>query len=345
MDASEFETLVTELETRVDRLRSLYEQYFMGIEKTIPSVPLKDVERRIQALRRDQPRNTGLRFRFQMIIQRYNTYTAYWQRICREIEEGTYKRHLQRAKKKFGDVEHVVDGPLSAAPAAKILEPGRTASGSYELSLDDVMEDEPQLEEVVDEPPTKPAAPRIPLLATPAALGKWRKVDAKPKEEPAPQKAAEPAPAPPRAAPVVTRPATFMKAAIPNPTITEKAQPKPAQPAITPAASAQPKPIPAPQMTRPAPAAPVAKPAPAQPAPKPAPKPGDLSDDRMRQIYAQYVQTKRAQKESTASVTYENLAKTIQQSTEKLREKHAGRAIDFEVSVKDGKTVLKPVVK
>jgi hypothetical protein len=312
VDASEFETLVAELETRVDRLRSLYEQYFMGIEKTIPSVPLKDVERRIQALRRDQPRNTGLRFRFQMIIQRYNTYTAYWQRICREIEEGTYKRHIQRAKKKFGDVEHVLDGPPIAA--AKPVEPGRTASGSYELSLDDVIEDEPQLEEVLDEPPTKPMAPKIPLLATPAALGKWRKVEPKPKEEP---------PTQPKAPNVVARPATFMKAALPNPTITEKVEPKPA-----------PKPV------QQAP-----KPVAAQPAPKPAPKPGDLSDDRVRQIYAQYVQTKRAQNESTAQVTYENLAKTIQQSTEKLREKHAGKAIDFEVSVKDGKTVLKPVVK
>ena len=308
MDASEFETLVTELETRVDRLRSLYEQYFMGIERTIPSVPLKDVERRIQALRRDQPRNTGLRFRFHMIIQRYNTYTAYWQRICREIEEGTYKRHIQRAKKRF------IDEP-AAMTAALAAEPGKTASGSYELSLDDVIEDEPQLEEVLE-----PAPPRVPLIASPAAIGKWRKVDPKPREEP---------PAQLRAPVVMSRPATFMKATLPNPTITEK---NAASPRVEPApviqaviqAKVQPQKI--------------------QP-PKAAPKPGDLSDDRLRQIYSQYVQTKRAQNESTAQVTYETLAKTIQQSTEKLREKHSGKAIDFEVSVKDGKTVLKPVVK
>ncbi len=296
MDVSEFETLVAELESRVDRLRSLYEQYFMGIERTIPSVPLKDVERRIQALRRDQPRNTGLRFRFQMIIQRYNTYTAYWQRICREIEEGTYKRHIQRAKKKFLD-----DVPASDAVSA-VVEPGKTASGSYELSLDDALDDGPQLEELPNEP-----APRVPLVSTATAIGKWRKVE--PREEP---------PTRPKAPVVVSRPATFMKAALPNPTITEKARSKPPEP---------PKPIAA------------------SPQPKPAAKPGDLSDDRLRQIYSQYVQTKRAQNESTAQVTYENLAKTIQQSTAKLREKHGGKSIDFEVSIKDGKTVLKPVVK
>jgi hypothetical protein len=55
-------------------------------------VPRKDVERRIYSLRKEQIRNTALRFRFQMILQRYNTYQTHWQRICREIENGTYKR-------------------------------------------------------------------------------------------------------------------------------------------------------------------------------------------------------------------------------------------------------------
>ena len=69
----------------------------MGIEKLEPTVPRKDVDRRIHILRKEQIRNTGLRFRFQMIIQRYNTYQTYWRRICREIENGTYRRHVLRA--------------------------------------------------------------------------------------------------------------------------------------------------------------------------------------------------------------------------------------------------------
>ena len=35
----DIEKLVGELEIAVDRLRSLYEQYFMGIEKLEPTVP------------------------------------------------------------------------------------------------------------------------------------------------------------------------------------------------------------------------------------------------------------------------------------------------------------------
>src|SRR5678815_1665983 len=102
MEQSEIEEQVGELETRVDRLRSLYEQYFMGIEKIEPGVARKDVERRIQVLRREQIRNTALRFRFNMIVQRYNTYQSYWMRICRQIEEGTYKRDILRAQQKLG---------------------------------------------------------------------------------------------------------------------------------------------------------------------------------------------------------------------------------------------------
>ncbi|MDP9148975.1 MAG: hypothetical protein M3O36_03395, partial [Myxococcota bacterium] len=96
MHATEAEKFISELELAVDRLRSLYEQYFMGIEKLEPAVARKDVDRRIYTLRKEQIRNTAQRFRFQMVLQRYNTYQSYWQRVCREIEGGTYKRHVIR---------------------------------------------------------------------------------------------------------------------------------------------------------------------------------------------------------------------------------------------------------
>jgi hypothetical protein len=78
--------------------------------------------------------------------------------------------------------------------------------------------------------------------------------------------------------------------------------------------------------------------------PKPAPK-SELSDDRLRQIYRQYVDAKRSHKESTASLTFDNLAKSLRESSDKLQEKHAGKTVDFEVTVKNGKTILRPVVK
>ncbi len=92
MDQAEIELLVEELELRIDRLRALYEQYFMGFERLEPSVARKDVERRVDLLRREQIRNTALKFRCQSMFQRYSTYQAYWTRMVRAIEEGTFKR-------------------------------------------------------------------------------------------------------------------------------------------------------------------------------------------------------------------------------------------------------------
>ncbi|HEX6277336.1 MAG TPA: hypothetical protein VFZ53_30045, partial [Polyangiaceae bacterium] len=102
MTFEELDVALEELETRLERLRALYEQYFLGFEKIEPQVARKDVDRRIYLLRREKIRNTGKRFKLQTIIQRYNTFAQYWQRICREIENGTYRRHLARAERTLG---------------------------------------------------------------------------------------------------------------------------------------------------------------------------------------------------------------------------------------------------
>jgi hypothetical protein len=72
--------------------------------------------------------------------------------------------------------------------------------------------------------------------------------------------------------------------------------------------------------------------------------PVDIPDERVRELYARYVEAKRRQNESTAAITYEAVAKSLRESSAKLREKH-GKAVDFEVAVKDGKAILKPVLK
>lgn len=97
MNTEEFGRTLADLEVRLERLRSLYEQYFIGIERLEPGVARKDVDRRFWELRKVRVRNTALRFRFQTLVQRYNTLQQYWVRICRQIESGTYSRHVRRA--------------------------------------------------------------------------------------------------------------------------------------------------------------------------------------------------------------------------------------------------------
>ncbi len=223
MDNAELDVALEELETRLERLRALYEQYFLGLEKIEPTVARKDVDRRIYVLRREKVRNTAKRFKLQTIIQRYNTFQQYWQRICREIENGTYKRHLLKAQK--------ANGELLTIAARKRL--GRQARKS-------------------DAPEATEAAPEAtPAEAAPAPLPEREPT---PVPAPAPAAAAAPVkaqtpatPARPAGSPPVPRrliPAAAIAAAAPAPA-PSPAPPPPA--AAAPAAVSAPKAAPPPK--------------------------------------------------------------------------------------------------
>jgi len=47
LDSKEIAELIKELEDRVERLRALYDQYFMGIERLEPLTLRKDLDRRL----------------------------------------------------------------------------------------------------------------------------------------------------------------------------------------------------------------------------------------------------------------------------------------------------------
>jgi hypothetical protein len=81
-------------------------------------------------------------------------------------------------------------------------------------------------------------------------------------------------------------------------------------------------------------------------APRPANSngPGSSSFD-MERIYSQYVTARERNAERTDNVKRDSLEKTIRGMLPQLEKKHAGKKIDFEVVVKDGKVALKPVAK
>ena len=96
----DLEELLEGLEKLLDRTKVLYEQYFMGIQKVAPMQLHRDIERKVRELTQQQIRNTGLRFRFTTISQKFGSYNTYWKRTLREIEQGKYVRDLARVKRK-----------------------------------------------------------------------------------------------------------------------------------------------------------------------------------------------------------------------------------------------------
>lgn len=95
----DIEELLKELALKIERCKQLYEQYFMGIEKLEPLTARKEITRALLTLQQQHIRNTGLRFKFGTMLQKWNIYITYWNRILREIENGTYVRHLVKVKR------------------------------------------------------------------------------------------------------------------------------------------------------------------------------------------------------------------------------------------------------
>jgi hypothetical protein len=64
------------LEHQIERLKVMYEQYFMGIQKMAPSQLHRDLERGIRELTQQQIRNTALRYRFTTVSQKFGSYNS-----------------------------------------------------------------------------------------------------------------------------------------------------------------------------------------------------------------------------------------------------------------------------
>jgi hypothetical protein len=93
------EARIGELEMKIDRLRSMYESYFMGMERMPPNALRRDMNRMMLELQQVPIGNASLRFRYQALSQKWVLHTTYWNRTMREIEAGTYRRDMARAQR------------------------------------------------------------------------------------------------------------------------------------------------------------------------------------------------------------------------------------------------------
>lgn len=92
--AEVIEEALDALDTTLDRVKVLYEQYFLGIQKQPPTYLHTDIERKLRDIAQLQIRNTALRYRFVTLQQKFGSYNSYWRRTLRQIENGTYTRNL-----------------------------------------------------------------------------------------------------------------------------------------------------------------------------------------------------------------------------------------------------------
>lgn len=157
------EARIGELEMKVDRLRSMYESYFMGMERMPPNTLRRDMNRMMLELQQVPIGNASLRFRYQALSQKWVLHTTYWNRTMREIEAGTYRRDMARAQRHLAQR----GGVLSEEEAIAIGIPkNRVRAFIARQQKDAAKRNTSDLKAVTD---SHPAASESPAGANPAA--------------------------------------------------------------------------------------------------------------------------------------------------------------------------------
>jgi hypothetical protein len=353
--------LLSELANKIERLKTLYEQYFMGIEKVEPQVVRKEVTRVMLGLQQQYIRNTALRFKFNTMLQKWNIYVTYWNRVLREIENGTYTRHLARVKRKAEaegrDLPSEMPFKRIRPPTGELELPrgldSETGSGPTQGSPD-TSDDE--LEQIWDRltgldpkrspPPTPPPGSLTAAMFTasrpaPPDAGKPGAAAARPGlslDAPTPVVLPVAAPAPPRP---TTAPPTTPGAAARPPLPPSRATPAPSTSSTSPPGPRLPPPAPSAAQARSGPP-PLPRAAATPPSPAALPKIPGMSESDLRALHQRYVD---AQKQSgaAAGVKYETLVHSLAKQVPRVLEQPGVKGVRFDVGVQDGKPILKAI--
>jgi hypothetical protein len=116
---------IAELTGEIEGLRAAYEQYFLGIERKPPTDRHEKLKKRINAVLTTTVRQTAVKFKAATLNNKMLTYERLWARTLKEIEDGTYKRDLFKAKLRHKEEELAKPPP----PPPEALKEGKQPPG------------------------------------------------------------------------------------------------------------------------------------------------------------------------------------------------------------------------
>ena len=111
------------LEEDIRRLKSRYDQFFLGITKMPPSFERTQLEAMIHELNRQKMRDNGRRFRFNTLQSRYNQYREMWGRKMREREEGPLEFRRRKAAMEAPSTTSGAHAPAAAPVTSDLADP------------------------------------------------------------------------------------------------------------------------------------------------------------------------------------------------------------------------------
>lgn len=157
----------------LEEVRRKYDQYFLGFEKREPGPERERLERMVLKTKLVRSPLFVVRYKYQQFLARLGTYQAYWSRVLREIEEGTYRRGAttqaerqasQRADAAIRRAQGAEVGPELADDAPIEEKRVHHTAKSAEAFLAQLLGKAPPSEE---RPAAPPRAASVPLLEVP----------------------------------------------------------------------------------------------------------------------------------------------------------------------------------
>ncbi len=297
----------------VQKLRILYEQYFAGVERFEPLKERTRIKKELRRLMGVRSNNTAYKFKMQSTQATLVTYENHWDRIVRQIEEGTFKRdklkaqrHLQAMKDVTEDVELIEDE-----------EPVNDVSSEFEsLDASEALrsleaDDGDAVRELVEKGLIKKKAL--------TAEGRGAIADSRrPNAESRAPSADHRLPMADRRLPTADSRSPITDSRAPTAASPERAQPSPLPRPVVPVAAA-----------------------------KVAPSVGGRTPsgaDGIHQLHSAF-SAARAQTGETKAISVEALAETIRKQTAAVKAQLGCERVEFKVAIKDGKAVLKAIPK
>lgn len=120
------------LEVKLNQLKLDYEKYFLGTRPTEPAMQRAEVQKTVLRWTNMRITNTAQRFKFNSLNGRYQAFKRQWDNILRQIEAGTYKRHVFKAD--LRDRERGIDPVATAGTAgSKTAKQNAASSGKNDL--------------------------------------------------------------------------------------------------------------------------------------------------------------------------------------------------------------------
>jgi len=123
------------VDIKINQLKRDYEQYFLGTRKRDPVNLRREVEKILRYWGNMHIPNTAARFRFNNLNSRFFSFRQRWDRILREIENGTYARDVFKAKLHERERGIGQTAPAAADPSQKTDPESETVAAYLDARL------------------------------------------------------------------------------------------------------------------------------------------------------------------------------------------------------------------